>query len=291
MRTVGQLLWAVYGRERALLWTGLAGLALGFLGLIVMAVQGPVIQPEGRLVKAVTFDIAVGIYLLTLALYLPAVGFSPRGRARWRGASVALTLTAFAIENIQIYRGLDPRFSRVGTPVDQMIGGVFFLIALGLIALFLILSAPLVRRKPGESDHLIVVAIRYAVAATLLAIAAGLAMSANQGPRVGQSGNLLALHALGFHGLQAVPLVALLATWASLPTRVGRRWVHLAGVAWLGACAAVSLQTLAGRSVMELSTCPAVALALLVAWAVGGVRALRAWYGAGATLPYVPAHT
>lgn len=115
----------------------------------------------------------------------------------------------------------------------------FFLIACGLIALFIILALPFTRRSQTPAESVLFLAIRYAAAAALLAFAAGMAMSANQGPRLGQAGNLLAPHALGFHGLQALPLVALLATWAGVAIEGARRWVHQAGLAWLGACMAV----------------------------------------------------
>jgi len=108
---------------------GVVGISLGIFCLAVMALRGGApIPPEGDLQKPATFDIAVGIYLLTLALLLPSAGFSERGRKRWVAWNVGLFAYAFGIENIQIFRGLDPRFSRVAGPLDQILGLVFFIV-------------------------------------------------------------------------------------------------------------------------------------------------------------------
>ena len=113
-------------RERALFVSGVVGLALGLVGLLVAAVHGPIIEPEGVLSKAITFDIAIGIYVLTISLFVPLAGYSEKGLARWRLWQVGLTYVAYGFENIQIARGLDPRFTTHGSATDQMLGGVFF---------------------------------------------------------------------------------------------------------------------------------------------------------------------
>lgn len=189
-------------RERALFGCAVVGLALGIVGLLVAAVHGPIIEPEGVLRKAISFDIAIGIYVLTISLFLPLAGFSAKGLVRWRQWQVGLTSLAYGFENIQIARGLDPRFSTHGTSTDQMLGGVFFLTASGLVALFVILAVRIFRTRNG-SDSLLL-ATRYAFSATMLAFGAGFWMSFGGGPTIGAA-NILPLHAIGFHGLQGFP--------------------------------------------------------------------------------------
>jgi hypothetical protein len=75
-------------------------------------------------------------------------------------------------------------------------------------------------------------------------------------------GNLLLAHALGVHGIQVLPVVAL-AVGAS---RAGTRpptWVHVAGIAWLVACVAALLQALMGDPPFEPSTLTALIVAAL----------------------------
>lgn len=272
----GRALLAVFKEERALFRTALLGITLGALVFVYMLFNGRLVAPEGDLFKAATFDFAVGVYLLTLTALLPFSGMSRRGRAAWRWLTVAFVLYGYTVETVQIVRGLDPRFTRAGTPVDQILGGVFFLVAVGLIVLFVVLAARFLAARTPIGGTLFQLGVRYGCAATLAAHAVGMWMSANQGPRIGEGGNLLPLHAAGFHGLQALPLVALLFAWSHTPTETARRWVHAAGVAWLGACAAVAWQTTRGGSVLTASTPTAFALALFAVWALALARAALA---------------
>lgn len=199
----------------ALVVMGFVGIGLGLICLAVMFARGGVpIPPEGDLHKPATFNIAVGIYILTTALLLPSAGFSERGRKRWVRWNVGLFAYAYIIETVQVFRGLDPRFSRHGTPLDQIAGGVFFLTALGVMVLFIIMAVKFFRRGRPDADSPVILAIRYGTAAAMGAFIAGIWMSVIQGRTTGAAGNILPLHALGFHGLQAVPLIALLLLWS-----------------------------------------------------------------------------
>lgn len=267
-------------------WMGIIGILLGVFCLAVLILRGGgLIPPEGDLMKPATFNIAVGLYLLTLALLLPGAELGKIGRRVWTGFTVALTTYAYSIETIQAFRGLDPRFSRVASPADQIVGGVFLLAALGLIVLFVILAVRYFRRGRADSDSPVLLAIRYGTLAVFAGFASGLWMSINQGRVVGGSGSILPLHALGFHGLQAVPSIALLLLWAGFPHDRARRWVHIAGITWLAACAAVALQTLAGRSVLETSPASVAAGFVLVVWSAIAVFSLVTWVRATPVSP------
>jgi len=269
---------------RALTVTGFVGIALGLICLAVMAARGGVpIPPEGDLSKPATFNIAVGIYILTITLLLPSAGFSERGRKRWVWWNVGLFAYAYIIETGQVFRGLDPRFSRHGTPLDQIAGGVFFLTALGVMVLFIIMAVKFFRRGRPDADSPIILAIRYGSAAALGAFTAGIWMSVIQGRTTGAAGNILPLHALGFHGLQAVPLIALLLLWSGYDSGETRKWVHATGIVWVAACAAVAWQTIAGRSVSEMSAATLATGFLLAVWAGVGLFAFWRWASTPAT--------
>lgn len=269
--------------ERALVWTGVAGLLLGVAGFLTMAVRGRIVAPEGDLFKCSTFDIALGIYVLTIMLLLPLAGFSSRARRSWRWWLAASAIYGYAIENIQIHRGLDPRFSRHGSGLDQLAGLTFLFVALGLIATFIVLAWRFFSSRNTLGGTLLLTSIRYACIATLIAFFAGLWMSAIQGSRVGAGGNLLPLHAAGFHGMQALPLVALLLAWADVRTQMARLLVHVAGTSWLVACLGIAWQTRAGRPVLEPSPATVLALAAFLVWALCAARAAYEWRRAGLT--------
>jgi hypothetical protein len=278
---------AVYRRERVLSAVGVLGIVLGLGCAAAIGIRGgEFVAPEGHLRKAMTFNVAIGIYLLTLVLCLPLARFSPRGLATWRGFSVVLTLYAYLIETVQIARGLDPRFSKVAPVRDQILGGVFFLTALGMIVLFAVLAWKILRRRMDGADAPLLLALRYGAASTFAAFGAGLWMSAVQGSRAGSGASILPLHAAGFHGLQALPLVAILLTWAAVRAARARPWVHAAGIAWLAAVAAIAWQTVEGRALFDASPAMALAAGSLLAWAVVAALAARTWLHAGSR----PAH-
>jgi len=275
----------LYSHERPLFWTGLLGIGLGAVCFLGMAFHGVIVEPEGNLYKAASFDIAVGIFLLTLALVAQFAGVG----AGWRFCLVALALFGYGVETIQIFRGYDPRFSRVSSPLDQAIGGIFLLSALGILVCFLVLMARFFFRPTRGVDGALVLALRYGTVACLFAFGVGIAMSVLGGPRVGESGNLLPLHAAGFHGIQAIPLVALLLDWARVPPAESRRAVHLAGVLWIAACLAIAWQTSSGRSVLDPSPATAAALLALFAWAFILSKAVLAFRRSGARLDFLAA--
>lgn len=151
------------------------------------------------------------------------------------------------------------------------------LTAVGFIGTFVVLSVKLARRGTSGADGLILLALRYAIGATLLAFAAGIWMSAIQGRYTGAAGNILLLHALGFHSLQAIPVVAWLFSRSALPEPAARRWVHAAGAAWVTVCLAIAWQTAAGRPVTEPSPAILAATVVLFCWLLSTGRAIQAW--------------
>jgi hypothetical protein len=279
----------LYSHERPLFWTGMLGLALGGVCVIGMAFHGVIVEPEGNLYKAASFDVAVGIYLLTLALITKVAAFTPRGLRRSRRTLIGLALYGYGVETIQIFRGFDPRFSRVSSPLDQAIGGIFFLSALGILVCFLVLMLRFFFRSTAGEGGALVLALRYGTAASILGFGVGITISMLGTAHIGDTGNLLPLHAAGFHGLQAVPIVALLLAWAGASEEESRKAVHLAGIAWLAICLAIGWQTWTGRSVLEPSAAMAVAGAVLLVWALVVTKAFLAFRRSGARLDFLAA--
>lgn len=281
MRTAGAGALAVFRREWMLTAAGVLGLLLGVACAVAIGVRGTeLVGAEGHLRKAMAFDVAVGIYLLTLVLLVPLARFSRGGLWTWRVSLALLSLFAFGMENVQIARGIDPRFTKVGSTLDQILGGVFFLAATGMIVTFVILAWKVLARRMDGADGPLLLSIRYAALATMGAFAAGFWMSAAQGSRTDQA-SILPLHAVGFHGLQALPLVAILLTWAGVSADRARPSIHAAGAAWLAACAAIAWQTAQGRPLADPSLAVVLAAASLLAWTAVAGLAARTWLRGG----------
>jgi hypothetical protein len=185
-------------------------------------------------------------------------------------------LYGYGIETIETLRGFDPRFSRAAAGLDQIAQNFFILVAFGFIGTFIVLAVKLARRGTSHKDGLVLLAFRYAIGATMIAFAAGIWMSVIQGRYTGAAGNILPLHAFGFHSLQGIPLVAWLFSQSATPDREARRWVHAAGTAWVAACLGIAWQTATGRPVTEVSPAILVVVIALSCWLFCAVRALQA---------------
>lgn len=267
---------ALFARERALTAIGVAGLLISLVCLVGVGVHGPFVPPEGKMQDAVTFTFGVAIFALTMALLLPLAGYSERGRRRWRAAYALFAVYGLVLEPVQAFRGLDPRFTEVGGVVDQVAGAVFGVTALVFTVAFVLLGLRFFRSDVLADRPILRAGIRYGAVAVWMSYGVGIAMSVSEGREVGAAGDLMVTHALGVHGIQAVPAVALLLLWATSPSR-SSTWVHVAGAGWLVACTAALLQSLVGRPPIEASVLPRVTVAGLAVWAVVGGYALLSW--------------
>jgi hypothetical protein len=154
-----------------------------------------------------------------------------------------------------------------------------------MIVTFVVMARRFFFRGRPDADSAVLLAIRYGCIATVAGFAAGLWMSAITGSRTGASGNILPLHALGFHGLQAIPVVALLLLWSGADNAEARRWVHYTAAVWLAACAAVAWQTIIGRSVLEVAPATIATGFLLLVWAAIASLAVWRWAVGGRAAP------
>ena len=264
---------AQLGKEPRVAWLGLLGVALAALCALIGLARGFDIPPEGNLWETAVFNGALGVFLLTQATLVPEAGFTERGQRRWGTALIIATLFAYGMETVQAFRGLDPRFSAVAGPIDQILGSVFFADAVFIAVLFVVLAWRFLRAETTPLR----LAVRYASAVCLVSFGVGIWMSFSPGRMVGAEGNLLPIHAAGFHGLQAIPLIALLLVWSGVGEGVAKRWVHFAGIAWSGFCIAILWQAVTGGSPLEVSPATVTTLVFFGGWALAALVAVRAW--------------
>ena len=111
-------------------------------------------------------------------------------------------------------------------------------------------------------------ALRFGALAANFAFFVGILMSGIGGRLINDTGDLIAIHAAGFHGLQAVPLVALLLGWSRLPQSAAMLWVRVAGTGWLLFCFALLLQALMGLPAAAVGLAFGLGLAGAGAWLI-----------------------
>ena len=68
---IPQLMSKSFSQSLPLLWLGITGLILAAACSGIALVHGTMIPPEGDLTKVITFDAAVGFFVITIALFVP----------------------------------------------------------------------------------------------------------------------------------------------------------------------------------------------------------------------------
>lgn len=252
--------------ERLLVFTGIIGFVLAAGIAIYIFFQGPIILPEGNMEDALSFNAAIGIFVLSIAAILPIAGLGTRKRKVIRWIFFVASLYAYTIETVQHFRGLNPRFSREGSIVD-MIGGILFGVdSLLLVTLTFLLTIQFFRIKFPNERPLLILGIRYALLSVLVANIAGIWMILLQDRYTGDSGNLIVVHGLGFHALQSLILPGWLLEKAKVNERNKKLLIHYGSIAWMLSIILIGIQTALGRTVFELTSLPVLACILLFIW-------------------------
>jgi len=260
--------------EKWLVLTSVLGFLLSaFCGLWVLAF-GSEAAPGGNILNAFSFNAAIGIFLLSTAAILPYSGLGSKSRAFFRYPYIVLALYSYAAETVQNFRGVNPRFVVGGTPFDEAVGNIFAFVALLLVLFYLAVAITYFPPKVYANYPEFATGIRYAMVAVTLSFAAGIWISVNQGRTVGLHGNIIWLHGLGFHALQAIPLVGWLAERSSLSRATRLRLVQVAGIAYVLGLIAIGWQTVLGHAVLEWSVPTVAAGACFLIALVAGIRVL-----------------
>lgn len=244
---------ALFHGEKWLVYTGLLGFLLAAICAVWVMLYGGPVAPYGDVSKAFSFNAALGIFLLSTAAILPFSGMGKISRSFFRWSYIALALFSYTAETLQNFRGMNPRFVKNGTPFDEAIGSIFIVVALLLILFYVFLAIAFFRKRAYSLHPKLAVGVRYAMIAVMLSFGAGIWLSID-GRFVGEHGNIMWLHGIGFHALQAMPIVS----WLSA-RKSHARFIHLTGIAYILGLAAVGWQTYLGRAVLELSLFPILA--------------------------------
>jgi hypothetical protein len=262
--------------ERWLVATGLLGFALALMCGIWALIAGAEMPPDGNLWKAFSFNAALGLFLLSTAAISPISGMGRKSRGFFRWSYIVLALYSYFVETVQNIRGVNPRYAEDGSTFDVIAAGVFALVAFLLVGYYLFFAIQFFKKKTYEANPELVLAIRYAMLSIMVAFAGGISISVNGGRFVGAEGNLIWLHGMGFHAIQALPIIGALAAGSALPSAFRSKLIHVAGIAFFLGLLAMGWQTLLGRPLLEWTALPLAAAACYILVSAAGARALFA---------------
>nr|WP_263323529.1 hypothetical protein [Neobacillus sp. Marseille-Q6967] len=252
--------------ERGLVITGLIGFILAAGIAVYIFFRGPIISPEGNIKDAFSFNAAIGMFILSIAAILPLTRLKAGTRKVVRWFFISVSLYSYAIETVQNFRGLNPRFSQAGTMMDTIAGMLFGVVSLVLVILTIRLAVHFLRIKAPFERPMLIVGIRYAFLSVLAANFAGIWMILLQDRFTGDAGNLIVLHGVGFHALQTLIFPAWLLEKIHVSERFKKLLIHSGSISWMLMIGMIGIQTALGRTVFELTTVPILAGLLLLAW-------------------------
>ncbi|NEW05742.1 hypothetical protein GK047_06880 [Paenibacillus sp. SYP-B3998] len=256
----------LFAGEKWLVVLSLIGFALA-LGIgIYIGIYDSIVLPEGDLERAFSFDAAFAIFILSIAAILPLAGLNSRKRTVIRWSFIVTSLFAYGAETVQQFRGVNPRFSQVGSVGDLVVGMLFGLDSLLIIIVTVLFAIPFFRQKQANSRPLLVLGIRYAFLSIMIAFIAGLWMIALSGRFTGAAGNLIVLHGVGFHSLQTLPILGWLLERALVDKNKSRRLIHVGSIAWMVVILLIGVQTALGCTVFEWTALPLLTALALVGW-------------------------
>lgn len=259
--------------ERSLVITSIIGFILAAGIAIFIFFRGYIILPEGNIRNAFSFNAAIGIFILSIAAIFPLTKFKARKRAVIRWLFIIASLYAYGVETVQNFRGLNPRFSREGTIIDTAAGMLFGIFSLLLIILALLLTIQFFRIKSPYERPLLIIGIRYAFLSVLVANIAGIWMILLQDRFIGDTGNLIVLHGIGFHALQTLIVPAWLLEKAQVNERSKKLLIHSGSIAWFLAIILIGLQTALGSSVFEITILSILASVFFLVWLGSAIAA------------------
>lgn len=196
-------------------------------------------------VKPLKFAISIGVLLASVALVLRALELREAVKAAI-ALTVSITLVVEMIAIVtQAVRGRASHFN-VATPGDALIWHVMAgAIVVALVALLVL--AAVASMLPMRLDPLVATAVRIGLWLLLLVAVSGFAMGGRGSHSVDPHGDLRTPHFFAVHGLQALPLCALLLLQVPLTERT--RWLVLGIVAvgWIVLAVGSLVQAFAGR--------------------------------------------
>jgi hypothetical protein len=252
----------LFDSQRPLMVAGVVSFVL-FMAMIALAfADATEVLGINRWIKPMKFYISISIFVWTMAVYLNYLN----GRERFsRGVSwafIAIFAVEMAVITGQAARGTTSHFN-VATPMNGILYGVMG----AAIALSTLLVGAVAYRYFTDRIDLppaLVWGMRLGLIVFLLGCIQGGYMSAQPGHAVGlkdggaglplvnwstEGGDLRVAHFLGLHGLQAVPLFALVLARIE-SSRFAVAFTIFFAIAYTAAFTIVFAQALAGRPLL-----------------------------------------
>jgi hypothetical protein len=263
--------------QRLTYWVGAALIAIGLLHLAAFLLFGGPWVGAVAWRKPFAFGLSFGVTAITLAWFATYLPMSRRtGWLLYLPLSLACVSEVLWV-TLQRARGVHSHFN-VDTPFDEFLFGLNGVAVAVIVAVIVVLTVWSFTRPRGTPAMAWamrggLVALNLSMIAGVLMIAQGVAQ-AEPGfvPKMtfGEAGIMKIPHAVGMHGIQVLPAIALLLAAAVIPEDTRTRAMQLAVAGYLGLVLVSVLQTFSGLAPWDLTALTGLvlvaSLVLLVSW-------------------------
>ncbi len=198
------------------------------------------------MMKPLKFAVSIAILLVTIALILRVLtlGDLSRRLLSWTLASMMAVEMAAILG--QALRGQASHFN-TRTAFDTAVWNVMLVAILVALAVLVAITV-IATARPIRVEPVLAFAIRAGLWLLLLVAVSGFAMGGRGSHAVGAAGDLRVPHFFAMHGLQVLPLVALISRWLPLGERGRWGMVALTALVWCAICLGTLAQAFAGRA-------------------------------------------
>ena len=205
----------------ALKWCTYANLSMLAFCLIAMLVDDRVLLGESVWLKPTKFAVSIAVYCVTIALLLQVYPYSDKLK-KWLSRIIGWALILeIPLVMVQAGRGVRSHFNMETVFDGVVFGWMGILILINTLVLFFMMFTAFLKKL--DTTTLMQQAIQFGWIGMIVSIAAGQIMIANMGHSVGvpdggagmpvthwsiEGGDWRAVHFLGMHGIQILPLLA-----------------------------------------------------------------------------------
>jgi hypothetical protein len=264
-----QFIKSIYLQEKGLVWTGFVGIMISFACGIYFFIHGSNdIPPEGKFSNLISFDLAIAVYVLTTAALLTVLQLSTSFQKKILIYPLIVTsLVAYISETVQNLRGINARFTQTDLPFS-FFNDLITTVAAMLTLLFIIFTVIIFRTK-DKKNQLLLLSVKYSCFAVFLGgILSGLWMSMEQGRWIGDEGNIMIIHFIGFHSLQTIPIIGWLLDHSSVRHLKAKKIIHVTGITWIMMILLLFIQTAIGKSIYDISIYLVFIVLFLLIWMI-----------------------
>ncbi|WP_166239580.1 hypothetical protein [Paenibacillus turpanensis] len=269
-----QSLLSALQKEKSMMGIGTVGIVLAVHSCAGFLLEGIWYTSEVQWLQPLQFNLAMGIYSFTTAVFLTLTAWNSMTLRLFRFFYILSLLYLYIHENLLTLLGRNSPFSS-GPFLTSELTNIPLYAAVAILTALCVLLAVRFFSRPSvhAQSYPTILGIRYGLLSTALGAVAVFIMSLfqNSGDSVG---GVLFIHLFGFHGIHAVSFIGWAMARTPLPEEQKLAYVHTAGLAWFSGTVAVTVPSLQSLPFVFPTKWTWLSIAAILVWFTVFIRCL-----------------